>query len=59
MLLEENNQPPGVVMKQSYSHHPKVEYFPITAHPNMFYASYTTNPQLYSVMNVVPIYSCI
>lgn len=46
MLLRENNQRRGDVAQceapPQLLDHPKVEYFPITAHSKVFYSSYAT-----------------
>lgn len=42
MLWQENNQQRGGVMKRSYCYSGGV-YFPVTAHRQMIYSSYTTS----------------
>lgn len=40
--LGENNQQRFGVMKLSYRyHHPEVDYFPLTVHPEVFYSNYS------------------
>lgn len=42
VLLQENNQWRGWVMKRSHSFHAEDDYFSIRANPKVFYSFYTT-----------------
>lgn len=40
--LQENNHSQGDLMKRSHSYHTDVGYFPLSAHPEVFYSTRAT-----------------